>query len=155
MDVKLGEYGRCGFVSGHHARIFYDKITDRFELLNYSPHGTAVDRTLYGLDVSKANPTFPLDTPLYVSDVQAAMNGTEADRGLKISVLRRCKLWETKNILYRTKSYLSTGNDLNIENEESVNTTSEKKSLPQRKGEAKVSLSNEFLLSRDPGKLTG
>ena len=40
----------CNFLSTKHATILYDELSDSYELLNYSPHGTVVDEVMYGLD---------------------------------------------------------------------------------------------------------
>lgn len=53
MDVCLTKYGHCNYVSGKHACIFYDENTKRYELLNYSEHGTTVDNVLYSCDFSE------------------------------------------------------------------------------------------------------
>ncbi|KAL7287840.1 hypothetical protein TKK_0017909 [Trichogramma kaykai] len=45
--LSLNQYGCCGFLSPKHAVIFYDETTNRYELLNYSEHGTTVDNVLY------------------------------------------------------------------------------------------------------------
>uniref|UniRef100_A0A8C3A8Z9 PHD finger protein 12 n=1 Tax=Cyclopterus lumpus TaxID=8103 RepID=A0A8C3A8Z9_CYCLU len=60
MDVCLTNYGRCNYISGKHACIFYDENTKHYELLNYSEHGTTVDNVLYSCDFSeKASPSPP------------------------------------------------------------------------------------------------
>lgn len=87
MDVCLTNYGRCNYISGKHACIFYDEVgrswrrgnpaagrlgltllfcrlsaqnTKHYELLNYSEHGTTVDNVLYSCDFSeKASPSPP------------------------------------------------------------------------------------------------
>ncbi|XP_029986088.1 PHD finger protein 12 isoform X2 [Sphaeramia orbicularis] len=60
MDVCLTNYGRCNYVSGKHACIFYDENTKHYELLNYSEHGTTVDNVLYSCDFSeKSSPSPP------------------------------------------------------------------------------------------------
>ncbi|GFY12139.1 PHD finger protein 12 [Trichonephila clavipes] len=53
MDVCFSNYGHCNFLSAKHASIFYDEITKRYELLNYSYFGTTVDNVLYSSDVSE------------------------------------------------------------------------------------------------------
>ncbi|XP_039986806.1 PHD finger protein 12 isoform X1 [Xiphias gladius] len=60
MDVCLTNYGRCNYISGKHACIFYDENTKHYELLNYSEHGTTVDNVLYSCDFSeKVSPSQP------------------------------------------------------------------------------------------------
>ena len=49
--LDLSQYGHCNNVSSKHASIFYDELSDCYELLNYSPHGTRVDEVVYGLDL--------------------------------------------------------------------------------------------------------
>ncbi|XP_014481775.1 PREDICTED: PHD finger protein 12 [Dinoponera quadriceps] len=46
-DLVLSDYGNCGFTSSKHAIIFFDEMTKRYELLNYSEYGTIVDNVLY------------------------------------------------------------------------------------------------------------
>ena len=48
--LDLSQYGHCNYLSSKHATIFYDELSDSYELLNYSPHGTVVDEVMYGLD---------------------------------------------------------------------------------------------------------
>ncbi|RUS80687.1 hypothetical protein EGW08_011553 [Elysia chlorotica] len=64
MNVKLGDYGFCNFISGHHATIFYDEMSRHFELLNYSEHGTTVDNVLYSCDFSDKPATTPQPSAL-------------------------------------------------------------------------------------------
>ncbi|XP_043274528.1 PHD finger protein 12 [Venturia canescens] len=49
-DVPLSKYGNCDCTSSKHAVIFFDETTKRYELLNYSEHGTIVDNVLYSCD---------------------------------------------------------------------------------------------------------
>lgn len=42
-DIDVMKYGFCNYISEKHATIFYDAITHRYELINYSEHGTYVD----------------------------------------------------------------------------------------------------------------
>ncbi|KAJ8680887.1 hypothetical protein QAD02_016674 [Eretmocerus hayati] len=51
-DVLLSRYGPCSFVSQKHAIIFFDETTKRYELLNYSEHGTTVDNAFYSCNYS-------------------------------------------------------------------------------------------------------
>ncbi|XP_058804724.1 PHD finger protein 12 [Phymastichus coffea] len=51
-DMILTQYGPCGFLSTKHAVIFFDETTQRYELLNYSEHGTFVDNVLYSCNYS-------------------------------------------------------------------------------------------------------
>ncbi|XP_011506236.1 PREDICTED: PHD finger protein 12 [Ceratosolen solmsi marchali] len=51
-DLLLGRYGSCSFISPKHAVIFFDETTNRYELLNYSEHGTTVDNVLYSCNYS-------------------------------------------------------------------------------------------------------
>lgn len=51
-DVNLTNYGNCNYISPKHASIFYDEITAKYELINYSCHGTIVDNVLYSCDLS-------------------------------------------------------------------------------------------------------
>lgn len=50
-DVNLEYYGDCKYASARHAVIFYDEVTECFELVNYSEYGTHVDGVLYNHDV--------------------------------------------------------------------------------------------------------
>ncbi|XP_011300203.1 PHD finger protein 12 [Fopius arisanus] len=49
-DVLLSRYGECECISSKHAVIFFDETTKRYELLNYSEHGTTVDNVFYSCD---------------------------------------------------------------------------------------------------------
>nr|XP_039262631.1 uncharacterized protein LOC120338759 [Styela clava] len=51
-DLILNNHNHCKFVSPIHARIFYDEVSQRYELLNYSCHGTSVNGYTYGMDTS-------------------------------------------------------------------------------------------------------
>lgn len=51
--INLDTHGFCQFVSGQHATIFFDEGSHRFELLNYSEHGTVVDGVLYACNFSE------------------------------------------------------------------------------------------------------
>ncbi|RWS29938.1 hypothetical protein B4U80_06651 [Leptotrombidium deliense] len=52
-DVELSKYGHCNYVSANHACIFYDEDAKRYELINYSEHGTTVDNVLFSCDFSE------------------------------------------------------------------------------------------------------
>ena len=131
MDVNLRDYGNCQFVSGRHASIFHDRVTSNFNLLNYSPYGTAVDRTLYGPDLSKANPTTLKEIPIFLSDIQAIWSGPEARCGMVASKLIRDEDWINESIQRKAKKLLYTGDEVNFENEESVETTERELLLPR------------------------
>uniref|UniRef100_A0A182SX22 PHD finger protein 12 n=1 Tax=Anopheles maculatus TaxID=74869 RepID=A0A182SX22_9DIPT len=51
-DVTLAKYGECCCTSSRHAIIFYDEVTQMFELINYSEFGTEVNGHLYACDFS-------------------------------------------------------------------------------------------------------
>ncbi|XP_052891501.1 PHD finger protein 12 [Anopheles moucheti] len=51
-DVTLANYGECCCTSSRHAIIFYDEVTQMFELINYSEFGTEVNGHLYACDFS-------------------------------------------------------------------------------------------------------
>lgn len=67
MDVCLGQYGQCNFISAKHAFIFYDETSKHYELLNYSEHGTTVDNVLYSCDFSDKPATTPQPTSMVAS----------------------------------------------------------------------------------------
>ncbi|KAF5281676.1 hypothetical protein FQR65_LT14606 [Abscondita terminalis] len=52
-DVQLDAFGRCNYISPKHAVIFYDEVTQQYELLNYSCFGTYVNNVLYSNDETK------------------------------------------------------------------------------------------------------
>ncbi|XP_012257492.2 PHD finger protein 12 [Athalia rosae] len=54
-DLLLAKYGNCCCTSSKHAIIFYDETTNRYELLNYSEHGTVVDNILYSCDYAHSS----------------------------------------------------------------------------------------------------
>lgn len=51
-DIVLSNAKNCKRVSTLHARVFYDEVGERYELLNYSCYGTVVNGFLYGIDGS-------------------------------------------------------------------------------------------------------
>lgn len=53
-DLLLSKYGSCCRTSSKHAIIFYDETTNRYELLNYSEHGSTVDNILYSCDYASS-----------------------------------------------------------------------------------------------------
>ncbi|CAG6007037.1 PHD finger protein 12-like [Menidia menidia] len=82
MDVCLTNYGRCNFISGKHACIFYDENTKHYELLNYSEHGTTVDNVLYSCDFSeKASPSAPSGLVAKVQGIIRRSKKREQDQG--------------------------------------------------------------------------
>ncbi|KAI6653691.1 PHD finger protein 12-like [Oopsacas minuta] len=145
MDINLRDYGECEFVSGRHASIFHDRVTGLFNLLNYSSHGTAVDRTLYGPDLTKANPTTLNEIPIFLSDIHAIRSGPRGERGFITSKLARDKDWISENIL-KAKKYLYTGNQISFENEESVETTDNELLLPRETTKSSINLKYDNLL---------
>ncbi|KAF5280728.1 hypothetical protein FQA39_LY18011 [Lamprigera yunnana] len=46
-DIQLDNFGHCDYISPKHAVIFYDDVTQQYELLNYSCFGTHVNNVLY------------------------------------------------------------------------------------------------------------
>ncbi|KAI5642217.1 PHD finger protein 12 MRG binding domain-containing protein [Phthorimaea operculella] len=54
-DVVL-DHTKCRHVSPRHATIFYDEVTQHFELINYSEWGSLVNGVVYTCDVSLAAP---------------------------------------------------------------------------------------------------
>ncbi|XP_056298002.1 PHD finger protein 12-like [Pseudoliparis swirei] len=82
MDVCLTNYGRCNYISGKHACIFYDENTKHYELLNYSEHGTTVDNVLYSCDFSeKASPSPPSGLVAKVQGIIRRSKKREDDKG--------------------------------------------------------------------------
>ncbi|XP_054458055.1 PHD finger protein 12 isoform X2 [Anoplopoma fimbria] len=82
MDVCLTNYGRCNYISGKHACIFYDENTKHYELLNYSEHGTTVDNVLYSCDFSeKASPSPPCGLVAKVQGIIRRSKKREDDEG--------------------------------------------------------------------------
>ena len=146
MSINLRDYGSCGFLSGHHASIFLDRVTARFYLLNYSPFGTAIDRVLYGPDLTKANPTTLDKIPIFLSDIQAIGGGPGAECGRMASELARDKKWLTEMVLQKSKSYLFKGDEVTFDKEESVETSHEETLLPQRATESSVQLHSKHML---------
>jgi len=49
-SMNLTSYGHCNYVSFHHAKIYHDKLSGGYELINYSEFGTMVDNCLYTND---------------------------------------------------------------------------------------------------------
>ena len=147
MDINLRDYGNCQFVSGRHASIFHDRVTGNFHLLNYSPYGTAVDRTLYGPDLSKANPTTLKEIPIFLSDIQAIRSGPEGRCGMTASKLVRDEDWINQSIQQKAKKLLYTGDEVNFENEESVETTDKELLLPRNTTDSCVHLTTDTLLT--------
>ena len=57
--LDLAQYGHCNHLAARHATIFYDELSDCYELLNYAVAGTRVDQVLYGLDTAAVTARFP------------------------------------------------------------------------------------------------
>uniref|UniRef100_A0A182M3N8 PHD finger protein 12 n=1 Tax=Anopheles culicifacies TaxID=139723 RepID=A0A182M3N8_9DIPT len=62
-DVTLAKYGDCCCISSRHAIIFYDEITQMFELINYSEFGTEVNGHLYACDFSDHSTGYTHESP--------------------------------------------------------------------------------------------
>ncbi|XP_014214341.1 PHD finger protein 12 [Copidosoma floridanum] len=80
-DLLLSHYGSCDFVSPKHAIIFFDEISRRYEMLNYSEHGTIVDNVLYS-----CNCIHPSDFELIDASKDAYLKTKEQDT---VEVIRR------------------------------------------------------------------
>ncbi|GAB0100678.1 PHD finger protein 12 [Sergentomyia squamirostris] len=52
-DLILDNFGHCRQTSKKHAVIFFDEVTQQFELLNYSEFGTEVNGQMYSLDFTE------------------------------------------------------------------------------------------------------
>ena len=74
-DLNLDRHGYCAFVSGQHATIFFDDTARRFELLNYSEHGTVVEGVLYACNFSGRTVAGAAESP-----VEAATRGVAEKR---------------------------------------------------------------------------
>jgi len=61
--LDLSQYGHCNYLSNKHATIFYDELSDCYELLNYSQHGTVVDEVMYGLDTGMVGARYNTHVP--------------------------------------------------------------------------------------------
>jgi len=103
MDVCLSQFGQCGFISGHHATIFYDEMSRHFELLNYSEHGTTVDNVLYSCDFSDKPATTPQPSPIVAAVREIIAKGrpkgskkkskhAEAEKAEKIDLVEKPKM---------------------------------------------------------------
>ena len=57
--VDLKQYGTCRHFSRKHAVIFYDELSGRYELLNYSAQGSIVDGVQYCLDLEGVGARYP------------------------------------------------------------------------------------------------
>jgi len=62
--LNLSQYGHCNYISNKHASIFYDELSDCYELLNYSHYGTMVDEVLYSLDTAMVSSRYPAPAKL-------------------------------------------------------------------------------------------
>ncbi|KAK5638701.1 hypothetical protein RI129_012996 [Pyrocoelia pectoralis] len=49
-DVQLDNFGHCNYISPKHAVVFFDEVTQQYELLNYSCYGTYVNNVFYSND---------------------------------------------------------------------------------------------------------
>uniref|UniRef100_A0A182K1R6 PHD finger protein 12 n=1 Tax=Anopheles christyi TaxID=43041 RepID=A0A182K1R6_9DIPT len=97
-DVTLAKYGECCCTSSRHAIIFYDEVTQMFELINYSEFGTEVNGHLYACDFSDHaagtgyDPTLsqyatPTDT---VTDGKKAINAGQDNSLGSLAVSAKC-----------------------------------------------------------------
>ena len=53
-QLDLEGYGHCNYISVKHATVYFDQISQVFELINYSEHGTIVDNVVYALQSSRS-----------------------------------------------------------------------------------------------------
>ncbi|KAG4078348.1 hypothetical protein HA402_013058 [Bradysia odoriphaga] len=58
-QVQLRKVSQCPYVSNKHATIFYDDVTQTYELLNYSEFGTEVNGQWYTCDFTEHTPLSP------------------------------------------------------------------------------------------------
>jgi len=72
--LNLSQYGHCNYISNKHASIFYDELSDCYELLNYSHHGTMVDEVLYSLDTAMVSARYPAKVKPETSESMMAAN---------------------------------------------------------------------------------
>eukprot|EP00731_Ephydatia_muelleri_P023083 Em0015g666a len=79
MDVCLKDYGHCNYLSSLHACIFYDKVADEYELINYSDHGSVIDGVLLCCDFAERHPPEPPAT-LTIDGLMARGQGLRAER---------------------------------------------------------------------------
>ncbi len=54
-QVDLSLYGHCNFASARHATVYFDQLSQVYELINYSEHGTIVDNAVYALSCRPAS----------------------------------------------------------------------------------------------------
>uniref|UniRef100_A0A182W077 PHD finger protein 12 n=1 Tax=Anopheles minimus TaxID=112268 RepID=A0A182W077_9DIPT len=86
-DVTLAKYGDCCCTSSRHAIIFYDEVTQMFELINYSEFGTEVNGHLYACDFTDHSMGCHNESPMQhateaLADGRKAINdGQEAGTG--------------------------------------------------------------------------
>jgi len=57
--LNLSKYGHCNYLSSNHATIFFDELSNQYEIINYSPHGTMVNECLYNLDTNNVALRYP------------------------------------------------------------------------------------------------
>ncbi|KAI1293788.1 PHD finger protein 12 [Halotydeus destructor] len=62
-DVGLSSCGHCNFSSPRHAAIYFDEDCDRYELINYSVHGTYVNGVLYCADFAASDTQVTVHSP--------------------------------------------------------------------------------------------
>lgn len=79
MDICLKDYGHCNYLSSQHACIFYDKVADEYELINYSDHGSIVDGVLLCCDFAERRPPEP-PAALTIDGLVAGGQGLRAER---------------------------------------------------------------------------
>jgi len=79
--LNLDKYGHCNYLSDKHATLFYDELSDQYELINYSQHGTMVDECLYSLDSRGVAERYPEQKTRSLVEVMAKQTGGQSVGG--------------------------------------------------------------------------
>ena len=96
-DVNLTQYGHCNYISPKHASIYYDELTSKYELINYSHHGTIVDNVLYSCDLSPKKHT---------ADSENAINSNNNNNKSRKNKKTTCPSGGVKSTSQATKTQL-------------------------------------------------
>nr|CAD7266830.1 unnamed protein product [Timema shepardi] len=80
-SVVLRDHGCCTFVSEDHAVIYHDRMSDTYELTNYSRHGTTVDGCLFSGNrpLDSITKTWPKKLSVLARTVKEVIEKRECD----------------------------------------------------------------------------
>ncbi|XP_075219326.1 PHD finger protein 12 [Lycorma delicatula] len=88
-SVILRNYSHCNFINDFHASIHYNKVLQKYELVNYSRYGTVVNNRRFGTENIKSEPE------QVVSRLKKTVNEIIAER--KNELIKKLKTQQKEN----------------------------------------------------------